>query len=434
MKQIDPREAAALVVGRVREGGSLNRELPKVLRGVEVSSQPAAQALSYGVLRQFELIDALLGRLLKKPFKRKDQAIADRLSVALFELIEQSSPDYAVVDAAVKSIKKQRSWASGLANAVLRRFLREREQLLDAVRAQNASARYLLPSWLLQSLQSDYPDQWEAIARESAAQAPMTLRVNLSRISREDYLARCSAQGIQARAHETVATAVVLERPVDVVELPGFEDGEISVQDAAAQLAGWLMDVQPGERILDACAAPGGKTVHLLETVDGNAEIVAVEADAERIDRLEENLERSGYSAALIVADAADTANWWDGAQFDRILLDAPCSATGVIRRHPDIKRHRQPDDISELVELQRHLLHRLWPLLKPGGRLIYATCSVLTVENLQQICEFLDTVPDASWHIDDTKGRFMRGEAVQILPGEQAMDGFFYACLRKSV
>lgn len=433
MKQLDPRDAASQIVGRVREGGSLSRELPCVLRSVDPFSHAAAQALAYGTLRQYELIEALLSLLLAKPLKRKDQPVADRLRIALFELIEQSSPDYAVVDAAVKAIKRQRSWAGGLANAVLRRFIRERDVLLQSARERSLAARHLLPDWLLRELRVLYPEQWEDIARVSATQAPMTLRVNLSRRSREDFIAACAELGIVAHPHEAVTTAVVLEQALDVRELPGFSEGEVSVQDAAAQLAGWLVDPKPGERLLDACAAPGGKTVHMLEAVDGDAEVVAVEADGSRVDRLEENLARSGYSAAIVVADAADTASWWDGVQFDRILLDAPCSATGVIRRHPDIKLHREPADIDALVEEQRGLLHALWSLLKPGGRLIYATCSILTVENLQQICEFLDAVPDAKWHIDDTRGRFMRGDSVQLLPGEQEMDGFFYACLTKS-
>lgn len=433
MKPLDARAAASEVIGRVREGGSLSRELPTVLARVDMQAQPTAQALTYGVLRQFELIDAVLAQLLTKSLKRKDQPIADRLRVALFELIEQSSPDYAIVDAAVKAIKRSRSWAGSLANAVLRRFIREREELLSAARADSPAARYLLPDWLLGEIQQAYPESWEQIAQASAEQAPMSLRVNPNNTSREDFLAACRRRSITGEDHPLVETAVVLDAPVDVHELPGFKEGDVSVQDAAAQLAGWLLDPQPGEYLLDACAAPGGKSVHLLEKVEGDANLVAVEFDAGRIDRLEANLERSGYSAAVVVADAAEPDSWWDGELFDRILLDAPCSATGVIRRHPDIKLHRQPEDIESLVEDQQELLHALWPLLKPGGRLIYATCSILPVENIQQICKFLDTVANADWLIDDTKGRFMQGEGVQILPGEQGMDGFFYACLAKS-
>ncbi|HFD87114.1 MAG TPA: 16S rRNA (cytosine(967)-C(5))-methyltransferase RsmB, partial [Gammaproteobacteria bacterium] len=325
-----------------------------------------------------------------------------------------------------------RRWASGLANGVLRRFLRERESLVQAALEQ-PSAHYLLQDWLLGKLRKAWPDSFEDLAAALAEPAPMTLRVDLSRVERDVYLQRLDTEGIRATPHVSVPSAIVLQSPGDIRQLPGFEEGEVSVQDAAAQLAGWLLDLKPGLRVLDACAAPGGKTVHILEQTGGGAEVVAVEYERSRIDRLEENLQRSGYPARVLVADAGHPDGWWDGVPYDRILLDAPCSATGVIRRHPDIKRHRQPDDIPALVEQQTRLLENLWPLLQPGGLLLYATCSILPEENTAQVKRFLaahddcrEVIIEADWGHAVAAGR-------QILPGDDAMDGFFYALLGKN-
>ena len=425
------RLAVASVLRGVREGGSLSRELPKVLAKTPAETHPTIQALTYGVLRQYERIDALLVRLLRKPLKRKDRIVVDLLQVALFELLDAETPDYAVVDGTVRLIRQQRSWAAGLANAVLRRFLRERETLLQQVMAQPV-ARHLLPDWLVGKLRKAWPDDFETVSAALASPAPMTLRVDLSRGSRENYLRRLEAAGIGATEHDVAASALVLDSPTDVTRLPGFTDGLVSVQDAAAQLAAGLLDPQPGQHVLDACAAPGGKTIHLLEATAGEARVTAVESDPVRTGRLHENLSRSGYEAEVIVADVADTAAWWNGEPFNRILLDAPCSATGVIRRHPDIKRHRQPEDVVSLTRQQQRLLEQLWPLLKPGGLLLYATCSILPEENSRQIKGFCKATPDCTEQkMDDSWGRATPAGR-QILPGEQGMDGFYYALLQK--
>lgn len=426
------RLAAARVIQAVRRGASLNRALPDVLTKTDANAHATIQALSYGVLRRYELIEALLTALLKKPLKRKDEIVTDLLRVALFELLDSAKPDYAVVDSIVGLVKHERRWASGLANGVLRRFLRERESLVQTALEQ-PSARYLLPDWLLGKLRKAWPDYFEDLASALAEPAPMILRVDLSRVERQVYLQRLETLGIQATPSVNAPSGIVLQSACDIRQLPGFDDGVVSVQDAAAQLAGWLLDLKPGQRILDACAAPGGKTVHILEQTDGEAEVVAVEYETGRIARLEENLQRSGYAAKMLVADAGCPDGWWDGVLYDRILLDAPCSATGVIRRHPDIKRHRQPDDIPALVKQQARLLDSLWPLLKPGGLLLYATCSVLPEENAAQINDFLaahddcrEVIIEADWGHAVAAGR-------QILPGEDAMDGFFYALLGKN-
>ncbi len=425
------RLAAARVLQGVREGGSLSRELPAVLARMRPESHATIRALVYGVLRQFERVDALLGLLLRKPLKRKDRIVADLLRIALFELLDAATPDHAVVDNTVRIVRRQRPWAGGMANAVLRRFLREREPLLAAV-MQQPQARHRLPGWLIDELRKAWPADFDRLARAMAEAAPMTLRVDLSRIERQAYLRQLEKAGVAAVAHPLVETAVLLRGTVDVTGLPGFGDGVVSVQDAAAQLAASLLDTGPGQRILDACAAPGGKTVHILETVGGDADVVAVESDPARVGRLRENLARSGYRASIVTADAADTAGWWDGEPFDRILLDAPCSATGVIRRHPDIKRHRRPEDVVALAGQQRRLLDALWPLLKPGGRLLYATCSVLPQENARQMAAFGRARTDLRFEPIELKVGRATTPGWQLLPAEQGMDGFFYALATK--
>ena len=429
---MNPRLAAAAVVQRVIAGESLTRALPEVQEKQESRVRAKTQALSYGVLRHYELLQFLLGKLLRKPLKPRDAIITSLLLTGLFELLDEQTPGHAVVNETVSLAKKQRAWAASLVNACLRRFLRERDALLQASEA-DPSARYRLPGWLLQRIQVAWPGDWQRIASASSSPAPMALRVNRSRISRKDYLRQLADTGLQARSHAQVPTALVLDHPVDVAELPGFREGLVSVQDAAAQLAALLLDVQPGQRVLDACAAPGGKTLHLLDEVAGDIDLVAIERDPERIGRLEENLLRGSYRVDLKTADAAAVASWWDGQPFDRILLDAPCSATGVIRRHPDIKLHRRSEDIRRLQAGQCRLLQALWPTLKPGGLLLYATCSILPEENSEQIAAFLaetasaqESVIEAIWGRPVSPGR-------QILPGEEDMDGFYYACLSKT-
>lgn len=430
---MQPRLAAARVLQRVREGESLSRALPALLEKTPQESHATIQALSYGVLRYCELIEAVLAILLNKPLKRRDRIVADLLRVALFELLDEASPDYAIVDNAVRLVRQQRTWAAGLGNAVLRRFLRERDALLEQAMAQ-PSARWLLPDWLAGKLRKAWPDQFEQVSAAMAQPPPLTLRVDLARVSRQNYLHQLQEAGISAAEHPVVASAVVLETACDITQLPGFTSGIVSVQDAAAQLAANLLEPKAGERILDACAAPGGKTIHILERVGGEAKVVAVESDPARVGRLRENLDRSGYSAQLVPSDAAMPAQWWDGNRFDRILLDAPCSATGVIRRHPDIKRHRRPEDVVDLARQQRRLLQALWPLLKPGGTLLYATCSVLPEENERQIGAFVVDQEDCTAVALDVSWGHATGNGNQILPGEHGMDGFFYARLRRSI
>ncbi|HID81663.1 MAG TPA: 16S rRNA (cytosine(967)-C(5))-methyltransferase RsmB [Chromatiales bacterium] len=427
-----PRLAAATVVQRVIAGESLARALPAELEKQEKENRATIQALSYGVLRQYERLQFLSGKLLRKPLKSRDAIITTLLQVGLFELLDGQTPEHAVVSETVSLVRKQRAWAAGLVNACLRRFIREREALLRASEA-DLSAHYCLPSWLLVRLQDAWPEDWRQIALASSSPAPMTLRVNRSQVSRDEYRQQLADAGLHAKPHAQVETALVLDQAVDVTSLPGFETGRVSVQDAAAQLAALLLDLQPGQRVLDACAAPGGKTLHLLDEVSGKIDLVAIEKDPQRIDRLKENLLRGRYQVDLKIADAGDLNSWWDGQGFDRILLDAPCSATGVIRRHPDIKLHRRPDDIAQLQAQQKRLLYELWQTLKPGGLLLYATCSILPEENRNQVELFLQEMDDAQEIMINAEWGRPVSPGRQIFPGENNMDGFFYACLKKS-
>jgi 16S rRNA (cytosine967-C5)-methyltransferase len=324
----------------------------------------------------------------------------------------------------------ERPWAKGLVNAVLRRAQRERDQSAAVL---SEAAQWSHPGWLLQRLQSAWPEEWQAICAANNQAAPMTLRINRRRAARDAYQEMLAARDSVAEFTAYSPDGLRLERPLPVTALPGFSDGWVSVQDEAAQLAALLLAPQPGERVLDACAAPGGKTAHLLEVQPELDGLLALDQSAERLVRCSDTLRRLGLRADCQVGDAAQPEHWWDGRPFDRILIDAPCSATGVIRRHPDIKLLRRPDDIDRLRAQQQDILEALWPLLRPGGRLLYATCSVLPEENTQQVRDFLQRHPDAReraiaapWGRPQQAGR-------QILPGEAGMDGFYFACVEKA-
>jgi 16S rRNA (cytosine967-C5)-methyltransferase len=323
----------------------------------------------------------------------------------------------------------------GLVNALLRRFQRERDSLLTAVQ-QDPEAATAHPRWLLDRLSADWPDDYGAIVEADNQRAPMWVRVNLQRTDPDRWSARLP-DGVTADALPGVPSALRLSRPLPVHELPGFLDGEVSVQDGAAQLAARLLVAEPGMRILDACAAPGGKSGHILETVGGDAALLALDVDAERLESVRTTLSRLGYAAELRSGDAASPDDWWDGRPYQRILLDAPCTATGVIRRHPDIKLLRRPGDVEALAGRQRRLLDALWRLLEPGGRLVYATCSVLRDENARNVAAFLADHPEAvvaKLLPDDNIRDLMEAEGAgyQVFPGRFALDGFFYACIEK--
>jgi 16S rRNA (cytosine967-C5)-methyltransferase len=366
--------------------------------------------------------------MVERPIRDADIKALLVLGLVQLEIVEL--PDYAAVAATVDATRElHKPNFAGFANALLRRWLREREARLRVLDA-DVVTRTAHPSWLLDAFNADYADRSSDIAAANNNEAPLWLRTNVRRTSRDDLLKRLHENEIACEAFDALPDAIVLRDSVDVTQLPGFADGSFSVQDGAAQFAAMLTDPRDGERVLDACAAPGGKTAHLLERAD--ARVTALDVDASRLARVRENLDRLGLRADLVAGDAADPSQWWNGVAFDRILLDAPCSATGIIRRQPDIKLHRRATDIPALAAAQSRILDALWPMLKRGGRLVYATCSILAAENARQIDAFLSRHDDARalpvplrWHA--------AGRGVQNLPGESGMDGFFYAMVEKT-
>ncbi|PKM42719.1 MAG: 16S rRNA (cytosine(967)-C(5))-methyltransferase [Gammaproteobacteria bacterium HGW-Gammaproteobacteria-1] len=432
-KKDDARSAAARVITLVlEEGRSLAAALPPALAALPPAERGLAQELCYGTLRWAPRLEALADKLLDKPLRARDRDVHALLLTGLYQLLYLNVPVHAAVSLTVDATARLgKDWARGLLNGVLRRLQREQEELLAAVDAGETAA-LAHPAWLLARLQQDWPEHWRDIAAANNARPPMTLRVNRLRGSREQYLERLQQAGLPAAAPPHAPDALTLETPVAVERLPGFADGDVSVQDAAAQLAAGLLQLAPGQRVLDACAAPGGKTGHILEACP-EVELLALDSDAERLARVQENLTRLGLTAELCAGDAGDPAAWWDGRPYDRILLDAPCSGSGVIRRHPDIKSLRRAEDIAALNLQQGRLLRALWPLLAPGGILVYATCSILTAENAGQVTAFLrneaqarELPISAAWGLAAAAGR-------QILPGENGMDGFYYAALGKA-
>jgi 16S rRNA (cytosine967-C5)-methyltransferase len=393
--------------------------------------------LCYGTLRHHWRLQSWIDQLLDRPLKRRDSVINALLAVGLYQLTETRIPDHAVVSQTVEASRLlRRPKLAGLLNAVLRRFVRE-----DIVSREPATveARHDHPVWLIDAIRADWPDHGDEILAANNARAPMWLRVNSARETAASYVRQLESVGIAAEQFAGIPGAVRLTQPVSVDELPGFEEGVASVQDAAAQLAApWLLDGRRG-RVLDACAAPGGKSGHLLELGGTDITLTCIEKDESRLQAIPENLDRLGLSATLVCGDASTPESWWDGEAFDAILLDAPCSASGVIRRHPDIKLLRREKDVERLAAEQRVLLDRLWGLLAPGGRLLYVTCSVLAAENDRVVQAFLKATGDAQENdvlqnnnIRDLMHRKACG--YQLLPGTAGMDGFYYACLERNV
>jgi 16S rRNA (cytosine967-C5)-methyltransferase len=418
------RAAAAKLVARVLDERVAADELLAGDTGIADRDHSLLAALVFGALRWHYRLEWQTARLLAKPLKRDQTELAALLRIGLLQLQELRIPPHAAVSATVDAaaLLGARS-AAGLVNAVLRRFQRERDALARDAET-DPQAHFSHPAWLIDALRRDWPEDWSRILAANNAPAPMWLRVNLRRGTRAQYLARLEAAGMAAEIADDVPSAVRLRVPQPVESLPGFSAGDVSVQDVCAQRAALLLDLAPGQRVLDACAAPGGKTGHLLEACPGLAEVWAVDRDAGRLALVADNLKRLHLTARLVAGDATRPQDWWDGRPFDRILLDAPCSAVGVIRRHPDIKVLRRQEDVERAAALQAELLQALWPALAPGGRLLYATCTVLRRENDEQIEAFrralpapAATGPEGRWH---------------NLPGEAEGDGFYYAWLRK--
>jgi len=418
MQQI--QKTALTAIGEVLAGRNLNEVLSALLpRLPEAADRAAVQDISYGTLRHLGLLRAVLKQLLQKPLN--EPVLEHLLLLALYQLRFTRAAPYAIVDHAVTLASRTGSGrGKGLVNAVLRNYLRQHEALL-AQAERDPVGRWSHPRWWIDALQAEYPQQWQTILEAGNQHPPMTLRINRQHTDADTYLRLLLEAGIAARALDE--TAIRLLQPVGVDRLPGFAEGWVSVQDWGAQAAARLLDLQPGQRVLDACAAPGGKTGHMLELAD--VQVVALDADGERLQKVAQNLQRLGKTATLLQGDAAEPAAWWDGKPFDRILADVPCTASGVVRRHPDIKWLRRHSDVANFATTQAKIVDSLWQLLAPGGKLLYATCSIFPEENRLQTDAFVQRQVDAE------RLQLSEPQAGVLLPNSEH-DGFYYALFRK--
>lgn len=416
--------AAVSVISQVLGGRNLNQVLGEIMNSLpELSPQQrgALQDLSYGTLRFYGQLNMVLDALLNKPMQ--DIQIRYLLLIALYQLQYSKAAHHAVVDFAVNAVRKRNPAASGLVNAILRNFLRKQAELIENA-ARTEEGRYSYPQWWINEIKLQYgEDAAAAILLAGNQHPPMTLRANHKKTTTADYLALLAQNGIQASQIEP--DAILLEHAESVDKLPGFSEGLVSVQDAGAQYAARFLDVQDGMRVLDACAAPGSKSAHLLESAQ--ITLVALDKDAQRLERVRDNMQRLQLGATILAGDAAKPAEWWDGKGYQRILADVPCSATGVVRRHPDIKWLRRRSDIEGFALQQQQILTALWPLLERGGKLLYVTCSIFSRENQQVIDEFLSH-HQAARQLSLAAPGMKQG---QFVPNEQH-DGFFYALLQK--
>ncbi len=387
--------------------------------------------LCFGVCRHYFQLKHVIDALVTKPLKNKDADIQALLFIGCYQLAFLRTPDHAAINETVNACKQlKKFWATKLVNGVLRKFLRDKDSLLNT---NNREATYNHPEWLINAIQSAWPDKSDSIFQQNNLQAPMSLRVNKRKIDRETKSKHLLDAGIEHRLCDYSEHGITLEKPVDVLALPGFSEGDLSVQDEAAQLSASLLQLEKGQHVLDACCAPGGKTCHIAELQPELESLTAIEIESARLDRVNENLTRLGLSAKLINADARDINSWWNGQAFDRILLDAPCSATGVIRRHPDIKLLRRESDIRELAKLQSEILESLWPTLATGGILVYATCSLLPDENEKVVQAFVNQQEDAIHYPISAAWGEARPMGRQLFPQANGHDGFYYAVIKKA-
>jgi 16S rRNA (cytosine967-C5)-methyltransferase len=429
--------AAKCCYSVIDQGRSLSDELPRQQDKAALKDKGLLQEICYGVLRYLPELEHDVRALMQKPLTGKQRVFHFLLLVGVYQIKYMRIPDHAAVSetvAATGALKNRQMKA--LINGVLRNFVRAMEnKALNKEEILPNSVEYNHPSWFIKKVQKAYPVKWQKILEANQQKPPMWLRVNQQHHTSVEYQNLLTTAAIDIKTIEPLSHAIELTRPTDVTKLPGFDQGWISVQDGAAQQAARLLNCQPGDVVLDCCAAPGGKTCHILEQTSDIASMTAIDVEAGRLVRVEENLARLGLKAKVIAADAAHSKAWWNGQQFDRILLDAPCSGTGVIRRHPDIKWLRKASDIEALVTLQQQILKETWSLLKPGGTLLYATCSILPQENSNQISYFLKNNTDAVLlSIDDNDNSETEFIGWQLLPGENNMDGFYYAKLLKTI
>jgi 16S rRNA (cytosine967-C5)-methyltransferase len=412
------------------EGRSLSQSLPEGLERVEARDRALLQQLCYGTLRSFHRLQGVLQQLLSKPLKSKDADLHALLLCGAYQLLEMRTPDHAAISSTVDACRQlKKKWATGLVNGVLRRCAREQAQLLESLTPAQAHSH---PPWLFKAISEHWPEHSEQVFLANNQPPPMTLRVNRQHSTADAYIAELASFELEASPGKLADTAVYLNAAQNVEQLPGFSEGRVSVQDEAAQLAADILAPAAGARVLDACSAPGGKCCHLLELQPDLAELVAMDSDAERLLRVDENLKRLGLEARLVQGDASAPGDILGSSGFDHILLDAPCSGSGVIRRHPDIKLLRRATNIRSLADTQVKMLKALWPMLKPGGSLLYVTCSILPEENSLVVRRFLEkaddadyVMPDILWGIDCSPGR-------QLLPAVDGADGLYFARLVK--
>lgn len=430
--------AALAMIDVIDHGQSLNAILPRHKQSIDVEDAGLLQHLCFGICRHFFSVNAISKMLLDKPLPEKARPVQALLWVGLYQLAHSDISEHAAINETVEAAKQLKlDKFSGLLNAILRRFQREKDELLGSLKDSDVP-HYEHPKWLIKLLKKSWPETWRNICESANIQAPMCLRVNTHKQSCESYAEFLETSDIQAYKGKHALTSIYLESPQDVNTLPKFADGHVSVQDEAAQLAAQLLNPQKGEKILDACSAPGGKTCHILEAVENQADVTAIDADEKRLVRVHENLARLGLSAKVKQGEAQDLDSWWDGQLFDRVLLDVPCSATGVIRRHPDIKLLREKNDIDNLAQLQQNILQKVWSTLKPGGTLLYATCSILPQENSENIKTFLAQESGAQLASLEFDAKTLTtamdtGFGWQFFPTENGHDGFFYAFLKKA-
>ena len=424
-----PRAKAAAVIHRVLQGESLNQLLPHSFESLELGQRALCQELVYGTLREWPLYQATCQKFLRKALRRKDHDLLSLICVGLYELDNLRTPPHATISEAVNGARDlKKSWAAGMVNAVLRSYQREQAGLRETL---TPAAQSALPDWLFEILTTEYGECFEQIAEAARGRPPLFLRVNQRHLSRAQYLQLLNEGGIAAAPAPLSPEAVLIEKPVDVSLLPGFDKGWVSVQDVSAQLVAGLLAAKPGERVLDACAAPGGKACHILEQQPALAELTAMDISEQRLQRVRENSERLGLAMTTVTADASKLQESIRGKQFDAILADVPCSATGVIRRNPDVKILRQLGDIASFGAQQLAILKGLWPALKPGGRLLYVTCSLLKAENDSIIAAFTNHKESIIHSLSLGQGRPTQF-GWQTLPHPSGGDGLFFSLLEK--
>lgn len=425
------RARAAEIVHQVARGGtSLDVLLAQRSGQLDERDRALLKELCFGALRWYWRGLGVVQRLVKRPLKARDRVVEALLVVGVYQLDQMRLPAHAALHATVDACAVLgRPGFKGLVNGVLRSFQRRRSALLAELPGH---ARDAHPEWLWRAIHSQWPDQADAVIEAGNSRPPMTLRVNTRQLSVDAYLAALEADGLRGRRLDHAPAGVVLDGPVAVERLPGFASGWVSVQDASAQMLTRVVQPGPGARVLDACAAPGGKLTHMLEAFP-EVVVQGVDSDPARLELIRENLQRLGLDAEIAVADAADPSGWWDGTPFDLVLLDAPCSGTGVIRRHPDIKVLRRASDLAGFAAAQARLLDGLWPVVKPGGCLLYVTCSIMSEENQEQFASFLRRAPDCRDEPVELPLGAVPGLGRQLLPGDGGGDGFFYAVARKT-